>query len=142
MQLYTHAYHDDSAEDTKKRVEQEGRQCLLIPANLMKDEDCKRIVDEHVKKYGRIDVLINNASKQIQCKDLADIEPDNVRSTFHSNIVGMIVLTKFALPHIKRGGTIVNSASVTAYKGSAGMLDCKQPVHSHKKALAQALQLI
>lgn len=110
----------------------------------MKDEDCKRVVDEHVKKYGRIDVLVNNASKQIQCPDLgglppipticssvaencvpADIEPDNVRSTFKSNIVGMIVLTKFALPHMKRGGTIVNSASVTAYKGSAGMLDCE-----------------
>lgn len=55
----------------------------------------------------------------------ADIEPDNVRSTFKSNIVAMIVLTKFALPHMRRGSTIVNSASVTAYKGSAGMLDCK-----------------
>lgn len=55
---------------------------------------------------------------------LEDIDPDNVRSTFNSNIVGMIVLTKFALAHMKRGSTIVNSTSVTAYKGSAGMLDC------------------
>lgn len=59
-----------SADDVKKRVEAEGRSCLLIPGDLMKDEDCKRTVDEHVKKYGRIDVLINNASKQIQCTDL------------------------------------------------------------------------
>ncbi|KAK9894222.1 NAD(P)-binding protein [Cystobasidium minutum MCA 4210] len=113
----------EDADDVKKRVEQEGRECLLVPADLMEDANCKKVVDEHVKKYGRIDVLVNNASKQIQCKDLADIEPDNVRSTFKSNIVAMIVLTKFALPHMRRGSTIVNSASVTAYKGSAGMLD-------------------
>lgn len=59
-----------SADDVKKRVEQEGRECLLVPADLMEDANCKKVVDEHVKKYGRIDVLVNNASKQIQCKDL------------------------------------------------------------------------
>lgn len=109
-------------------------------ANLENDDDCKRIVDEHIKEYGRIDVLVNNASKQITCKSIADIEPENVRSTFHSNItgasvsgisqlysliisLGMIILTKFAMPHMKRGGTIVNSTSVTCYKGSDKFLD-------------------
>ena len=61
---------------------------MQIVANLENDDDCKRIVDEHVKKFGRIDVLVNNASKQITCKNIADIEPENVRSTFHSNITG------------------------------------------------------
>lgn len=59
-----------SAEDTKSRIEKEGRSCLLVPANLMNDQETKTIVDKHVERFGRIDVLINNASKQIQCKDL------------------------------------------------------------------------
>jgi len=130
------------AQDTKKRIEAEGQSCLLIAADLMKDSECKRLVDEHVQKFGRIDVLVNNASKQIQCKDIADIEPDNVRSTFHSNIVAMIVLTKFAVPHMQRGSTIVNSTSVTAKKGSAGMLDysaTKGAINTFTRSLAMQL---
>jgi len=113
----------EDAEDVKKAIEKEGRQCLLVPGDLREDANCKAVVDKHLEKYKTLDVLINNASKQIQVPDIADIEPDNVRSTFHSNIVAMIVLTKYAIPHMKRGSSIVNSTSVTAYKGSAAMLD-------------------
>ncbi|KAJ7478653.1 hypothetical protein B0H11DRAFT_2028147 [Mycena galericulata] len=133
--------HED-AEDTKSGIEKEGRSCLLVAANVMNDADCKHIIDQHVAKFGRIDVLINNASKQIQCPDLADIILDNVRSTFHSNIVGMIALTKFALPHMKRGCTIVNSSSVTGYKGSPAMVDysaTKGAISSFTRSLAMQL---
>ncbi|KAJ7716396.1 hypothetical protein DFH07DRAFT_1068392 [Mycena maculata] len=132
----------EDAEDTMSRIEEEGRGCLLVPANLMNDDECKKIIDKHVAKFGRIDVLVNNASKQIQCPDLAEINLDNVRSTFNSNIVGMIALTKFALPHMKRGCTIVNSSSVTAYKGSAGMLDysaTKGAISTFTRSLAMQL---
>lgn len=113
----------EDADDVKMAIEKEGRQCLLVPGDLREDANCKAVVDKHLEKYKTLDVLINNASKQIQVPDIADIEPDNVRSTFHSNIVAMIVLTKYAIPHMKRGSSIVNSTSVTAYKGSAAMLD-------------------
>ncbi|KAJ7071984.1 putative oxidoreductase [Mycena amicta] len=120
--VYLVEEHED-AENTQSRIEKEGRTCLLVSANLMNDAECKHVVEQHITRFGRIDVLINNASKQIQCPDLAEIDLDNVRSTFNSNIVGMIALTKFALPPMKRGCTIVNSSSVTAYRGSTGMVD-------------------
>jgi len=139
--VYLPEEHED-AEDTKSRIEKEGRTCLLVSANLMNDAECKHIVDQHVAKFGRVDVLINNASKQIQCPDLAEIDLDNVRSTFHSNIVGMIALTKFALPYMKRGCTIVNSSSVTAYKGSSAMVDysaTKGAINGFTRSIAMQL---
>lgn len=111
----------------------------------MVDSNCKMVVDKHIEKFKTLDVLVNNASKQIQCADLAEIDLDNVRSTFHSNVVAMFAMTKydtcaveadpmayltitvgffrFSLPYMKRGSSIVNSSSVTAYKGSAAMVD-------------------
>lgn len=71
----------------------------------------------------RSDVLFNNASQQIECKDLAEINMDNVEDTFRTNIVQMIGICKVALPHLQRGSNIINTSSVTAYKGSPGMVD-------------------
>lgn len=109
----------------------------------MKHEDCERVVKEHMQKYGKMSILVNNAStlfhpfqhyqsdhpscptaliqasKQIMCEDIADIDLKNVESTFQSNIVAMIAMAKYAVPHMKRGSTIVNSTSVTAFKGSS-----------------------
>lgn len=95
----------DDAADTKKMVEREGRECLLIPGNLMDNETCRKAVDEHVRKFGIVHVLVNNASKQIMCKDIADIDLDDVESTFRSNILQMFALTKYALPHMEKGGS-------------------------------------
>lgn len=73
--------------------------------------------------FSFLDILVNNASKQIQCKDLADIDMDNVNDTFQTNIIAYIGVTKAALPHMNRGDCIIMTSSVTAYKGSAGMVD-------------------
>lgn len=91
------------AEDTKRMVEKEQRSCLLFSGNLVKRENCYKAVEEHVKKYGRINVLVNNASKQYMCKNFVDIDLDKVEDLFHTNIFQMFALTKYALPHMNRG---------------------------------------
>lgn len=93
------------AKATKEAVEREGRACLLIPGNLMDNNTCKSAVDQHVKKFGRVDILVNNASKQIMCTNFADIDLGNVESTFQSNIIQMFAMTKFSLPHMSKGSS-------------------------------------
>lgn len=114
---------EEDAEDTKKAVENEGQSCLLIPGNLMDNATCKSAVDQHVKKYGRIDVLVNNASKQAQCPDFAEIDLDMVESIFRSNILQMFAITKYSLPHMQKGSSIINTTSVVTFRGTAAMID-------------------
>lgn len=95
----------EDAEETKRLVEQEGRQCLLISGNLMNNQDCKTAVEKHVKSFGKIHVLVNNASKQIMCDNFAEIDLDNVESTFRSNILQMFAVTKYALPYMEKGAS-------------------------------------
>ncbi|WVF69364.1 hypothetical protein IAT40_004140 [Kwoniella sp. CBS 6097] len=114
---------EEDAQRTKKAIEEDGRKCVTIAADLMKEEEVKRIVETHIKEHGKLDILVNNASKQIMSQDLAEIDLKNVESTFRSNILGMFALTKYSLPHLKRGSSIINSSSVTAFKGSPAMTD-------------------
>jgi NAD(P)-dependent dehydrogenase (short-subunit alcohol dehydrogenase family) len=93
------------AEETKKMVEKEGTKCLLIPGDLMDYSKCREAIQKHVDAFGVIHVLVNNASKQIMCEDFAEIDLDNVESTFRSNILQMFAMTKYALPHIKKGAS-------------------------------------
>lgn len=93
------------AEGTKTMVEKEGRKCVLIPGNLMDNETCKKAVEEHVRAFGKIHVLVNNASKQMMCDDIAKIDLDAVESTFRSNILQMFAMTKYAVAHMERGGS-------------------------------------
>ncbi|KAK5018598.1 general stress protein [Cryomyces antarcticus] len=113
----------EDAEDTKKAVEKEGRSCLLVAGNLMTNDTCREAVDKHVEKYGRIDVLVNNASKQIICEDFAEINLDDVESTFRSNVLQMFAITKYSVPHMKEGSSIINTTSTVAFRGSAAMID-------------------
>ncbi|KAK2780892.1 hypothetical protein FQN52_001989 [Onygenales sp. PD_12] len=114
---------EDDAKQTKNMVEQEKKPCLLIAGNLMDNDTCKSAINQHIKKYSTLDVLVNNASKQIMCSDFADIDLDNVESTFRSNILQMFALTKYALPHMKKGSSIINTTSVVAFRGTSSMID-------------------
>ncbi|KAF3904024.1 hypothetical protein AA313_de0206956 [Arthrobotrys entomopaga] len=111
------------AEETKSLVEKEKRKCLLIPFDLTNWKDSKKIIDKHIQEYGRIDILVNNASKQEMEKNFEDIDLDTVESTFQSNILQMFAITKYALPHMQKGSSIINTTSVVAFRGTASMVD-------------------
>ncbi|SPO04329.1 related to short-chain alcohol dehydrogenase [Cephalotrichum gorgonifer] len=130
------------AEDTKKLVENEGKSCLLIPGDLMANKNCLDAVTQHVDKYQRIDILVNNASKQMKCENFADIDLDNVESMFRSNILQMFAMTKYSLPKMPEGSAIINTASTVAFRGTPAMVDyaaTKGAIVSFTKALAQQL---
>ncbi|KAJ9144200.1 NAD(P)-binding domain protein [Pleurostoma richardsiae] len=130
------------AEDTKKLVEKEGRKCLLIAGNLEDYNTCKDAVQKHVDAFGIIHVLVNNASKQMMCDDFADIDLGQVESVFRSNIIQMFAMTKYALPHMKKGGSIINTTSTVAFRGTGSMVDyaaTKGAIASFTRALAKNL---
>ena len=114
--------HDD-ANDTKKKVESYGRKCLLISGDLRQEKFCKKAIEKTIKEFGRIDVLINNAGTQTEAESLEDIKTEDMIKTFETNIFAMFWITKAALPHMKKGSTIVNTTSVTAYHGHPKLID-------------------
>ncbi|KAK3316526.1 hypothetical protein B0H66DRAFT_519524 [Apodospora peruviana] len=132
----------EDAEKTKKLVEAEGRECLLFPGDLMDNETCRKAVQAHVDKFGKIHVLVNNASKQIMCPDITEIDLDNVESTFRSNILQMFAITKYAVPHMERGGSIINTTSTVAFRGTEAMVDyaaTKGAIVAFTRSLAKQL---
>ncbi|HET9824098.1 MAG TPA: SDR family oxidoreductase [Chitinophagaceae bacterium] len=114
--------HED-AKDTKRVIEERyGRQCLLIPGDVSKEKHCINAVRKVVKTFGRIDILVNNAALQIEAKTLQDVKTKDLVKTFETNIFAMFWITKAAMPKMKTGSSIINTTSVTAYRGSAQLL--------------------
>lgn len=112
------------ADEVKRMVEEEfGQQCLLIPGDIRKERTCEKIVNATIKKYGKLDILVNNAATQTEQKSITDISDDQLYETFETNIFSMFRITKFALPYLKKGSCIINTTSVTAYRGSPELLD-------------------
>jgi NAD(P)-dependent dehydrogenase (short-subunit alcohol dehydrogenase family) len=114
--------HKD-AKETVRLVEQEGRRCLAIAGDIGRENFCKRVVKDVVKKFGQLDILVNNAAEQHPTEDLEKITEKQLRRTFETNIFSMFFLCKAALPHLKKDSTIINTTSVTAYRGSPHLLD-------------------
>jgi NAD(P)-dependent dehydrogenase (short-subunit alcohol dehydrogenase family) len=114
--------HKD-AQDTQKRVEAEGRRCILIPGDIGFESFCRQAVDRTVEELGRLDVLVNNAAEQHPQEKIDDIDREQLERTFATNIFSMFFLTKAAMKHLKDGAAIINTTSVTAYRGSAELLD-------------------
>ncbi|KAJ5238058.1 hypothetical protein N7489_008149 [Penicillium chrysogenum] len=113
----------EDAEKTKGLVENEDRSCLLIPGDLRKNQTCERAVKEHVDRFKKINVLVNNASQQYMCKDITQIDLDQVEDLFRTNILQMFAITKYALPHMSKGDSIINNTSVVTFRGSSSMVD-------------------
>ncbi|WP_310549797.1 SDR family oxidoreductase [Paenibacillus glufosinatiresistens] len=114
--------HSD-AEETKRQVEQEGRKCLLIAGDLGSETFCQDLIKQTLEGLGKLDILINNAAEQHPQPSLTDITAEQLERTFRTNIFSMFYLTKAALPHLKDGSAIVNTTSITAYRGSPQLLD-------------------
>ncbi|MEC0177725.1 SDR family oxidoreductase [Paenibacillus favisporus] len=114
--------HGD-AEETKRQIEQEGRKCLLIPGDIGDESFCKNAVNQSVQELGGLDILINNAAEQHPQQKIEDITKEQLEKTFRTNIFGMFFMTKMAMPYLKNGSAIVNTASITAYKGNPTLID-------------------
>ena len=113
---------DEDAKDTKRQVENYGGSCLLLPGDVSKEKNCASIVNKTIKKFGRIDILVNNAATQIEAETLEDVKTEDLVKTFETNIFSMFWITKAALSSMKKGCSIINTTSVTAYRGSPTLI--------------------
>jgi NAD(P)-dependent dehydrogenase (short-subunit alcohol dehydrogenase family) len=114
---------DRDAKETRSLVEEEGRRCLAVAGDIREEEFCTELVRRTVEEFGKLDVLVNNAADQTPQERLEDISAEQLETTFRTNIFSMFYLTKAALPHLGEGSAVVNSTSVTAYRGSPHLLD-------------------
>ena len=133
---------DKDAEDTKEMVEAHGRKCQLISADISKQRNCERAIKKVAKEFGQIDILVNNAAIHYEREKLEDISSEQLIQTFSTNIFSYFWITQAALPFMKKGASIINTTSVTAYRGSGGLIDyasTKGAIVSFTRSLAANL---
>lgn len=133
--------HED-AQKTKSLVESYGRKCLLLPGDISDEGFCQKVVDDTIKHFGKLDILVNNAAQQFPQASILDISQRQLEYTFRTNIFSMFYLVKAALPHLPEKSHIINTTSVTAYRGSPELLDyssTKGAVVSFTRSLSKQL---
>ena len=133
---------NEDAQETKRLVEREGRSCLTIAGDVGDPGFCRSAVDQVIQKFGKLDVLVNNAAEQHPKKEIDEITPDQIDRTFRTNIFGYFYMVQAAMPHLKKGAAIINTTSVTAYRGSSELLDysaTKGAIVAFTRSLAQKL---
>ncbi len=130
------------ARETKSLVEAQGRKCILIAGDLREESFCKKIVEDTLCAFGHLDILVNNAGVQFPQISLENITSEQLEDTFRTNIFPMFYVTKAALHHLKKGSAIINTASVTAYRGAELLIDysaTKGAVVSFTRSLALSI---
>jgi NAD(P)-dependent dehydrogenase (short-subunit alcohol dehydrogenase family) len=133
---------DDDANETQKRIEELGRKCITIKGDVGDKKFCQETVELTLKEFGKIDIVVNNAAMQRNQKNLEDITEAQLETTFRTNIFGYFFLTQAALPHLKKGASIINVSSVTAFRGSEELIDyssTKGAIISFTRSLSQNL---
>jgi len=133
---------EKDAEETKRQVEQEGRKCWLYAGDIGEESHCGKLVAYAVEKLGKLDILVNNAAEQHPKTSIEEITAEQLERTFRTNLFSMFYLTKAALPHLKPGSAIINTASITAYQGSKDLLDysaTKGAIVTFTRSLSQQL---
>jgi len=133
--------HTDALE-TQKMINEFTTECLLIPGDLSLESHCQKVVGQTINNFGKIDVLVNNAALHYESKKLEDITPDQLIKTFTNNVFPYFWVTQAALPHMKKGSSIINTSSVTAYRGSDTLIDyasTKGAIVSFTRSLASNL---
>ena len=133
--------HGD-ARDTRDRVQEFGRRCILLPGDVGQSAVCNRIVKEARRQLGGLHIVVNNAAEQHPQDSLRKITDRQLDRTFRTNIYSYFFVTRAALPFLKKGATIINTTSVTAYRGSKGLLDysaTKGAIVSFTRSLSLAL---
>jgi NAD(P)-dependent dehydrogenase (short-subunit alcohol dehydrogenase family) len=138
--VYFNEHRD--ARETKRLVEAQGRKCLLMAGDIGDEKFCRAAVTETKRKLGKIDILVNNAAEQHPQESITKISARQLERTFRTNVFAMFFLTKAVMPQFKKGGVIINTASVTAYQGSPELLDysaTKGAIVAFTRSLSQAL---
>lgn len=138
--LYLDEHKD--AKDTQRHVENEGGKCIVIAGDVKDPKFCARAVAKAVKALGRLDILVNNAAFQLHCATLEDLKDDQLQETLQTNIAGYFHMSRAALPHMKKGASIINSGSETGIFGSKELLDysaTKGAIHAFTLSLASNL---
>ena len=133
--------HED-ANKAKDLVQSEGVQCMLLAGDVGDSAFCREIVEKVKSEFGKIDILVNNAAEQHPQKSLLDISDEQLEKTFRTNIFSQFYLTKAALPHLSKGSSIINTASVTAYQGNEQLIDyssTKGAIVSFTRALSNSI---
>ncbi len=133
--------HED-AEETRRLIEQEGRKALLIAGDIGDPSFARQIVDQTIKTFGKINILVNNAAEQHPKESIEEISPDQLERTYRTNIFGYFFLTQEVLKHLRSGDSIINTTSVTAYRGSEQLLDyssTKGAIVAFTRSLSQNL---
>lgn len=131
------------AKQTQKLVKSYGVRCIIIKGDLSKEQNCKKAVKKMIDEFGRIDIVVNNAGLHWECDSIEKISSKQLLKTFENNFFSYFWITKYALPYLKKGSTIINTSSVTAYRGSPSLLDysaTKGAIISFTRSLS--LQLI
>lgn len=138
------AYLDETedAEETRRIVEDEGGEALLLAGDLADKAQATKVVEDTVSRFGRLDILVNNAAVQQWAKDLRDIDEDWLRRTMDTNILAAFFVTQAALEHLEEGAAIVNTASVNAFAGMGTLVDystTRGAIIAFTRSLAQQL---
>ena len=140
--LISYLNEDEDAEETKRLVEEAGRKAVLIAGDIQSAEHCREIVKKAVQELGGIDILVNNAAHQATFKEIADISDEEWELTFQVNIHAMFYLTKAAVPHMKPGSSIINTASINSDDPNPTLLayaTTKGAIQNFTAGLAQLL---
>lgn len=133
---------DSDAKVVKQEIEQLGRRCLLISGDIGDEAFCQQAVEQTVQAFGKLDIIVNNAAEQHVQQRLEDITAEQLTATFRTNVFAMFYLTKAALAHLKQGASIINTASITAYRGNETLIDysaTKGAIVSFTRALSANL---
>ena len=130
------------AEETKRLIEEKGRRCLLISGDAGRESFCVKAVEKIVSKLGRLDIVVNNAAEQHPQESLEKISAEQLERTFRTNIFSYFYIAKAALKHLRKASVIINTTSVTAYRGSKELIDysaTKGAIVAFTRSLAHSL---
>ncbi len=133
---------DEDAEYTKQIIESYNSEAILIKGNIQDFSFCNKAVEKTIKKFGRLDILINNAAEQHPKRNILEISKEQLENTFKTNIYGMFYMTQAAIPYLREYSSIINTSSITAYEGNSGLIDyssTKGAVTAFTRSLAENL---
>jgi len=140
--VIVHLNEHDDAFQTKGRIEQLGQRCIVVAGDIGDEAFCQEIINKTIQTFEKIDILVNNAAEQHPQNSLLDVTTEQLERTFRTNIFSCFFLTKAALPHLKSGSVIINTASITAYEGHDQLIDysaTKGAVVSFTRSLSESL---